>query len=333
MQVTRDAGAHWSDATAKLTAAGGPEDGWVSRVFASRFEPGVAYVTKSRRRQDDFRPFVFRTADFGATWTSLGNGLPAVAEATSIVEDTVNSNLLFLGTSAGVFASFDRGANWVSFKSNMAPAPVSDLLVHQREGDLVVGTYGRGVWVTNIVPLRGINPAVLSSDAALLPIRSFAERNEGSFGNYRHSGDRFPFAPNEPNAITIAYLLKDGAASTGPAQQAGRGGGARGGFGGAACVADGGDGSRPYITIADASGKTVCTLVPQSHAGINQTLWNLNTYAPQAAAAPGRGGRGGRGGAQAPAALPGEYTFTLNAGGKSYVQKARLLSVAPRQQQ
>ncbi len=116
VQVTRDAGAHWSDTTSQVAAAGGPEDAWVSRVYASRFEAGTAYVTKSRRRQDDFRPLVFRTTDFGAVWTRIVTGLPDVAEATSIVEDTVDPNLLFLGTSAGVFASFDRGAHWDSFK-------------------------------------------------------------------------------------------------------------------------------------------------------------------------------------------------------------------------
>jgi photosystem II stability/assembly factor-like uncharacterized protein len=335
VQVTRDAGAHWSDTTPKLAAAGAPEDAWVSRVFGSRFEAGTAYVTKSRRRQDDFRPFVFRTTDFGVTWTRITSGLPDAAEATSIVEDTVNPNLLFLGTSSGVFASVDRGANWVPFQSNMGPAPVTDLLVHPREGDLVAGTYGRGVWVTNIVPLRGINRALLSSDAALLPIRSFAERNEGSLGNYRLLGDRYPTTPNEPNAMTIAYYLKDAPPNSAPAAAApagGRGGGGRVGFGGAPCVADGGDGRRPYLTIADASGKPVCTLIPPSRAGVNQVAWSLNTYAPPApdSDTAGRGGRGGRGGgAQSPPALPGDYTFTLHAGDKTYVQKARLISRAP----
>jgi photosystem II stability/assembly factor-like uncharacterized protein len=338
VQVTRDTGAHWTDTTAKVAAAGGPPDAWVSRVFGSRFEGATAYVTKSRRRQDDFKPFVFRTTDFGATWTRITNGLPDVAEATSIVEDTVNPNLLFLGTSSGVFVSFDRGANWVSFKSNMGSAPVTDLLVHPREGDLVVGTYGRGVWVANIVPLRGIGNTVLSSEAALLPIRSFAERHEGSFGNYRLLGDRYPTTPNEPNAMTIAYYLKEAPPNAAPAlaaPQPGRGGGGgRGGFGGPPFVADGGDGRRPYITIADAFGKMVCTLIPPSRAGVNQVLWSLNTYAPQTAqdpAAAGRGGRGGRGaGAPAPPpALPGDYTFTLHVGGKAYVEKARLVSRAP----
>ena len=323
VQVTRDAGAHWSDTTAKIAAAGGPEDAWVSRVYASRFAAGTAYVTKSRRRQDDFRPFVFRTTDFGATWTRIASGLPDVAEATSIVEDTVNPNLLFLGTSTGVFASFDSGANWVSFKSNMGPAPVTDLLVHPREGDLVVGTYGRGVWIANIVPLRGVNTALLSSEAALLPVRSFAERNEGSFGNYRLLGDRYPVTPNEPNGMTIAFYLKDAPPGAAAAPQGGRGGG-RGGFGGVPCVADGGDGRRPYLTIADASGKIVCTLIPPSRAGVNQVVWALNTYTPESTA----GGRGRGGVPGQPPAAPGEYTFTLNVAGKTYVQKARLISRA-----
>jgi hypothetical protein len=231
----------------------------------------------------------------------------------------VNPNLLFLGTSAGVFVSFDHGANWDSFRSNMGPAPVTDLLVHPREGDLVVGTYGRGVWVANIVPLRGIDKSLLSSDAALLPVRSFAERNEGSFGNYRLLGDRYPVTPNEPNAMTIAYYLKDAPAATTE--------GGRGGFGPAPCVADGGDGARPYITIADATGRVVCTLIPTSHAGVNQVLWSLGTYSARASQ-DANGGRVGRGPNATPAP-PGDYTFTLNAGGKPYVQKARLISRAP----
>jgi hypothetical protein len=261
---------------------------------------------------------VFRTTDSGATWTRIVKGLPEAAEATSIVEDTVDRNLIFLGTSAGVFASFDRGENWAPFQGDMAPAHVTDLVVHPREGDLVVGTYGRGVWVTNIVPLRGFTPMVLSSDAALLPIRSFAERREGALGNYRLLGDRYPATPNEPNAMAIAYYLKQAPAEATPPPGPPQGGR---GFAGPQCVAEGGDGRRPFVTIADASGKVVCTLVPASRGGLNQVFWNLSMYAPQPAA-----GRGGRGGAGGPAAPAGEYTFTLNAGGKTYVQKARLIS-------
>ncbi|HUA63946.1 MAG TPA: hypothetical protein VML19_34690 [Verrucomicrobiae bacterium] len=311
VQVTRDDGAHWTDVTAQVAKAGGPEDAWVTRVYGSRFDAGTAYITKSRRRQDDFKPYVFRTTDYGATWTKLTNGLPEVAEAAAIVEDTITPSLLFLGTSEGVYASFDRGANWVSFKSNMPPAPVTDLLVHPREGDLVVGTYGRGVWVTNIVPLRGMGGDFLKSDAALLPVRSFAQMHEGAWGNYRLLGDRHPSTPNEPNGMVIAYYLKltPAASEAAAAPPGGRGFGRAGRGGGAACVADAGDGSRPSLTIADAEGRSVCILVPPSHAGMNQVVWGLN-------------------GANGPA-QPGEYTFTLKAGGQTYTQKARLVSRAP----
>ncbi|HUI53853.1 MAG TPA: hypothetical protein VLY04_02705 [Bryobacteraceae bacterium] len=314
VQVTRDAGAHWFDATAAVAAAGGPADAWVTRVYGSRFAPGTAYITKSRRRQDDFKPYVFRTTDFGATWTKLTNGLPDIAEGTAIVEDTLDQDLLFLGTSSGVYVSFDRGANWVSFRSNMPPAPVSDLLVHPREGDLVVGTYGRGVWVVNIVPLRGMGGNFVSSDATLLPIRSFAQRNEGAWGNYRLLGDRYPSTPNEPNGMAIVYYLKTAPppnpAAANPAPQGGRGGGGagRGGFGGARCVS--GEGLETSITIADGAGKVVCILAPTSRAGINRVIWSLNN-------------------AEGGPAEPGEYTVTLRAFGKTYTQKGRLVSRAP----
>jgi hypothetical protein len=128
--------------------------------------------------------------------------------------------------------------------------------------------------------------------------------------------------------MTIAYYLKDAPAESAAVPQGGRGGGGRGGFGAAPCVADGGDGRRPYVTIADASGKVVCTLIPASRAGVNQTLWSLNTYSPRPAQdAPA--GRGGRGAQAATPAAPGDYTFTLNAAGKTYVQKARLISRSP----
>ena len=200
VQVTRDAGAHWSDVST------GPADGWVSRVYASRFAPGTAYITKTRRRQDDFRPYIYRTADFGKTWTDLSAGLPSALNV--IVEDT--ADILYLGSDTGIFVSFDRGAHWHEFRSNMPTVPVHDILIHPREGDLVAGTYGRGIWVTNIVPLRGFK-----DDAVLLPIRPFTRRNnEGAWGNFRLYGDRPLTTPNEPNAIVIMYYLKQPAQVT-----------------------------------------------------------------------------------------------------------------------
>jgi photosystem II stability/assembly factor-like uncharacterized protein len=193
VQVMRNAGAHWYVST-------GPADGWVSRVYASRYAPGTAYLTKTRRRQDDFRAYLYRTTDFGKTWTDLSAGLPSALNV--IVEDT--PDILYVGSDVGIFVSFDRGTHWHEFRSNMPSVPVHDLRIHPREGDLVAGTYGRGIWVTNVVALRGF-----TADAVLLPIRPFTRRNnEGAWGNFRLYGDRPLTTPNEPNAMVIMYYLK-----------------------------------------------------------------------------------------------------------------------------
>ena len=207
VQVTRDTGAHWADVST------GPADAWVSRVYASRFAAGTAYITKTRRRFDDFRPYLYRTTDYGAHWTDLSAGLPSGLNV--IVEDTVNQDLLFVGADTGIWTSFNRGAHWHEFRSNMPAVPVHDLLVHPREGDLVAGTYGRGLWIANIVPLRGMSQEMLARDAALLPVRPFTARhNEGAWGNFRLYGDRPLTTPNEPNTAILTYYLKQAGSVT-----------------------------------------------------------------------------------------------------------------------
>jgi photosystem II stability/assembly factor-like uncharacterized protein len=241
VQVTLDGGVHWTDTTGPLVSAGAPADAWVTRVFPSRFDAATAYITKSRRRADDYRPFVFRTTDSGATWTNLSAGLTSGVNA--IAEDTANRNLLFCGTDTGVFVSFDRGSHWTPFRNNMPVVPVSDLIVHPREGDLIVGTFGRGLWVANFVPLRGMAGDQSSTDSVLLPVRSVAQRHEGAWGNYRLYGDRYPMTSNEPNGMVIAYVLKNAASVS--------------------------------LAISDAEGHVIRKIAGQGKAGINRLVWNL----------------------------------------------------------
>jgi photosystem II stability/assembly factor-like uncharacterized protein len=237
VQVTRNGGARWADVST------GPADAWVTRVFASRFEPGTAYITKSRRRQDDFRPLVFRTADFGATWSNISSGLPAAMNV--IVEDTEDRNLLFAGSDIGIHVSFDRGASWHAMKANMPVVPVHDLVIHPRESDLVAGTFGRGLWVTNIASLREMGGDFLTKDAVLFAIRPFAQRRDGGWGNFRLYGDRYLTTPNDPNGMSIVYYLKQPAAGA-------------------------------SIVIADSNGKTVRKLTASARQGINRVVWNLD---------------------------------------------------------
>ncbi len=244
VQVTRDGGTTWQNVTAAIATAGGPEDAWVSRVFGSSHDPAVAYVAKTRHRQDDFRPMVFRTADYGATWKMIVGGLPE-RPVNVIVEDPVNPRLLFLGNDGGVFASTDAGGTWMPVKGNMAVAPVHDMMIHPRQGDLVVGTYGRGVWITPIMPLRELNDSIVAKDLHFFTVRPGARRDESALGNYRLYGDSHLVTPNEPNGIVFNYYVRS--ATTAGAN----------------------------ITIADVSGTTVRTVRGSANAGLNRATWDL----------------------------------------------------------
>jgi photosystem II stability/assembly factor-like uncharacterized protein len=285
VSVSRDHGANWTNVTRNVAAAGGPQDVWVSRVYASRFAAGTAYVAKTGRRQDHFKPYLFKTTDYGVTWIDVSGNLPQWP-VNSIVEDPQQPSVLFAGTDIGVYVSIDGGARWVALKSNMPPAPVTDMVIHPREQELVAGTYGRGVWVVDIAPIREMTDENLSGPY-LFSVKSRAIRREGALGNYRLTGDTEPTTPNDPNGLLIYYYLRQDAAGA------------------------------VTVTVADRTGQVVRTLSGSPKAGIHWVA---------AEAAPGGGGGGGaRGGRPAPAMLPGEYTVTLDLGSSKLTRTARVL--------
>src|SRR5579871_2594557 len=285
VQVSKNGGANWADVTKNIAAAGGPEDVWTSRVYASRFAAGTAYASKTGRRQDNFKPYLFKTTDFGATWTNISKNLPQWP-VNVIVEDTQKASVLFAGTDIGVYVSVDGGAHWVALKSSMPPAAVTDMVIHPREQDLVAGTYGRGIWVTDIAPIREMTEENLKGPY-LFTVKPKPIRRDGAQGNYRFNGDSFPITPNEPNGLQIYYYLKQDA------------------------------GQAVTVTVSDLSGKVVRTLTGSQKAGINRV--STETFG-------GFGGGGGGRGGQARAAMPpGEYVVTLETGGVKLMQKARLL--------
>jgi len=210
VQVTRTHGASWTDVTAAIAKAGGPADRWVSRVFASAHDAGTAYVAKTGFRLDDFKPYVFKTTDYGATWTALSAGLPE--QPVNVVwEDRGNRHLLFVGTDKGVWTTIDGGSRWVRMKGDMPNGPVHDLLVHSRERDLIVGTYGRAIFVTDVSALQQLTEAVLAEDVHLFDIEPRRPFQASGWGNYDFYGDRYRPTPNEPSAFAINYYLRDGA--------------------------------------------------------------------------------------------------------------------------
>jgi photosystem II stability/assembly factor-like uncharacterized protein len=286
VQLTRDGGASWKDLTQKIAAAGGPENLWVSRVFASSHEAGTAYVTKTGFRQDDFRPFVFKTTDYGETWASISSNLPE-KPVNVIFEDRKNPELLFVGNDQGVYVSIDSGKKWLSLKNNMPWVKVSDLLVHPRENDLVVATYGRGLFITNIVPLQEMNEKMLDEDVYLFEIEPKAQRVTNGWGNYQLWGDRHLRTPNEPDDAVINYYLKEKAKD------------------------------KVKITITDPYGQVLSEITGKGEPGVNTVLWDMRGRRPQAQAGQTYMGFYGR-----PLVDPGEYVVTLEVGEKKLTRRA-----------
>ncbi len=162
VHVTRDGGRSWSDVTPKELRS------WdkVSSIDAGHFDADTAYIAVNAIRRDDQRPHLYRTHDGGATWTSIGSGLPYAGPTNVRREDPRQRGLLFAGTERAVYFSIDDGGSWHSLRQNMPPSSVRDLVLH--ENDLVVGTHGRSIWVLdNIAPLRELARAAAAERAYL----------------------------------------------------------------------------------------------------------------------------------------------------------------------
>jgi photosystem II stability/assembly factor-like uncharacterized protein len=157
VHVTRDAGKTWKNVTPKEM----PEFGRVSQIDASSFGSGTAYVSVRRPLLDDFSPYIFKTTDYGLTWTKIVSGIPADAYVHAVREDPTRQGLLYAATQHGVYLSYDDGTSWQSLRNNMPDVPVADLIVEGNE--LVIATHGRGFWVLdNIAPLRQLSSEVLA---------------------------------------------------------------------------------------------------------------------------------------------------------------------------
>ncbi len=149
VHVTQDAGAHWTEITAGL-----PYFKHVWTIVASKFDPATAYISLTGRHDDDFAAYVFKTTDYGKTWTNIGGGLPG--GPTNVVrEDPKNQNVLYVGTDTGAFVTTDGAKTWNYLGSGLPNAAVWDLQVHPRDNMLVIATDGRGMWVIdNVAPLQ-----------------------------------------------------------------------------------------------------------------------------------------------------------------------------------
>jgi photosystem II stability/assembly factor-like uncharacterized protein len=284
LQLTRDGGKTWTNVVDKVP--GLPKNSWVSWVQASNFDAGTAYAAFDRHTFGDMTPYVFRTTDYGKTWTPLvtpqePKGVRGYAHV--IKEDLVKRDLLFLGTELGLFVSIDGGKNWAQFKGNHFPAvAVRDLAIQPRENDLVLGTHGRGIWIVDdITPLRALTPDLLTQEVAFVSARPVQQRIQGT-GGWANGSAAF-VGDNPPDAAVITYYQR-----------------ARHLFG------------KMKLEVLDASGRVVDELPASKRPGLNRVIWAMREKPPRVPPAAQVASAGIRG----PRLLPGTYTVRLTKGGK-----------------
>jgi photosystem II stability/assembly factor-like uncharacterized protein len=288
LQRSRDGGRSWTNLVPRI--AGLPKGTWVSHVEASRHAAGTVYAAFDGHQSNDFRNFLYRSTDYGDTWTAITGDLPAERVIRAVHEDPKNPSLLYIGTEFGFFASFDAGATWTELTHGLPRMPINDFTISTRDNDLVLATHARGVYVLdNIAALQELTPAVRASAAHLFSIESAEmKRMAGTRG---HAGDLYFRGQNPANGALIDYWI--GAAGT-----------------------------SATLTVLDSAGAVVTTVPTTSTMGVNRAVWNLRTAPlPPARSGGDEEDDGPRGNLPGRFVAPGRYTVRLEAGGRTLEQR------------
>jgi photosystem II stability/assembly factor-like uncharacterized protein len=204
VQVTTDGGQNWELVSEEIE--GLPEGTWVSCVQPSRHDRETVFATFDGHRTGDMAPHVYVSRDLGRTWSSITTE-DVTGYAHVIRQDFVNPDLLFLGTEFGLFITLDGGLHWARFEEEFPPVSIRDMVIHERESSLVMGTHGRGIQIIDdIRPLRQLTTGVLAADVTLLESRSASLRTPQW---KQHSpGDNYFVAGNPSSSAGIVYYLK-----------------------------------------------------------------------------------------------------------------------------
>lgn len=318
LQLSLNDGDSFTNVMDNLTASvSGAPKGYVqvTRIEPSHFDPAVTYVALDNHRNDDYHPYLYKTSDYGKTWSDVTANLPPLGPVQALREDDRNPNLLFAGTEFGLYVSTDGAKSWQKFMTNLPEVPVYDILIHPRERDLIIATHGRSIWIADdISPLEQL-PQVGSSDVHLFNPRPAVEwKNDTQaqrniFQNMFHGANPQGgtaidiWAKSDMGKATVEFLQND---------------------------------------------KVVSTMDVDLHAGMNRYQWNMRGIPPKPTpeeqqqaerfaqiqrengqapargpqpvpfvAAGGRGGFGRGGAVQGPLLEPGTYMIRLNVGGQT----------------
>jgi len=341
VQATRDGGKTWKNVA--LRVPGVPKGTYVTRVVASKYAEGAAFVTFDGHRTDDYNVYLFQTSDYGETWKAIRNGIPDSAGTVHVVREHPRSaNLLFAGTEFGLWVSWDHGANWTALKNNLPTVPVDDIEIQAQQNDLVLATHGRSIWIfDDMTPIEKFDAGVASSDLTFFTPRTATvwdlRDRRWSAGQKMFTGKNPPYGailnyylkealPPEPPKTTKddkdkgPEKQKEADASkqkdqekkeTATADQKPK----------APTPAD--KEGKTKISVYDKDGKLVRELDGPGKAGVNRTNWDLRWNSPamptpeqlEAAAA------GFDFGPRGPLVEPGKYTIKIKAGSKEGTQE------------
>jgi len=279
IQLTQDGGQTWNEVGKNIT--GIPEGAWIARIHASSYDEGTAWVVANDYRKGDYKPYLFKTENFGRTWRSMVNeNSPVMGYSLSFIQDHEEKNLVFLGTENGLWVSFDEGDNWEQFKNGFPSVSTMDLKIQKRESALIVGTFGRAIWIiddlksmrkyANSGLKEPLMPVAVNPTVQVKGLFINAPGNIWTGFHTTFEGDNRPF-----RQVEIPYFLK----ST--------------------------DGElRMELTIMNESGEEINKLTSSSpsNSGLNYISWRLNEK--------GKSGRG-------ISVLPGKYLAQLKYGNES----------------
>jgi hypothetical protein len=296
--VSLDSGANWRKSE---RVPGLPEYGgygvYVNRLYAGKSDENVVYGVWENTKNGDFKPYLYRSGNRGGSWESIAGDLPANAPVLSFAEDHVNPNLLFAGTEFGLFFTVDGGKKWVRLRGNLPTIAVRDMVVQERENDLVIATFGRGFYVLDdYTPLRTVSQATFDSDARIFPSKAAVIETIETGKSRGSQGESLWMADNRPLGAIFTYWIKDTAqsarqrrtlASRGEIKEASQ-------YPTQAQLTAETDEEAPqtFLTVTDSAGKAVRRLTVPGGRGMHRYVWNLRGIAPTT----GGGGFGGGGG-------------------------------------
>jgi hypothetical protein len=263
-------------------------------------------VVLEDHRRGGWEPWIFKTDDFGGEWENIAEGIDGYV--LTVEEDPVEPNLLFAGSELGLWVSLDRGGSWFKWTHGFPTVPVRSLVVHPRDHDLAIGTFGRAIYILDDVrPLRALARAGAPSDLTLFdPPNAYLQRIAAMDG-YHFSGDAMFKGETRMRGAMLSYWVPDGAVEDGDG--------------------DGeGDGVEADITVLDGSGAAIRRFKGPGEPGLNRTAWDLRADLPGDEAEEEESGGGGFfGSPQGPEVVPGEYTVRVAVGDETAETRMRVL--------